>query len=184
MRESRRHADPPLTTTYRRRLSPRTAGKAVHSGLDLSWASRRLPGFHLRQWGRQVAAAWSFPSKIAPSDAVPVAALRARLALALGPLVSALLPLLASSPRLSSLVRRASRLTFSPRRTWRPASWPQRASPAPCGPRSYARRSFYGLGPSSWRWSFLLPPVRRSHGGWSCVHSFSCLSCVSFHSFS
>ena len=51
MRESRPHADPPLTTTYRRRLSPRSAGKAVHSGLDLSLASRRLPGFHLRQWG-------------------------------------------------------------------------------------------------------------------------------------
>ena len=71
MRESRRHADPPFSLTYRRRLSPKTADKAAGSGLDLSLACR-LPrtdrawpclqdvaASRLHPWERQAEEAWA-----------------------------------------------------------------------------------------------------------------------------
>jgi len=71
MRESRRHADPPFSLTYRRRLSPKTADKAAGSGLDLSLACR-LPRMapawpclqdvaasRLHPWERQAVEAWA-----------------------------------------------------------------------------------------------------------------------------
>ena len=184
-------AAPPLATTCRRRLAPRTADKAARSGLGLSlacrrprmsraWPCRRRDAAALlhRPWGRQASAPWALPWQAAPWVAAPVEALLARLALAPGPSVSAL-PLPASSLRLFSLARRV----------WLLASSPLRASQAPCGPRSFARQACVPLpscapGPFSWRWSSSRPPARRSRGGWSCVHSFSWSLSASSHSFS
>lgn len=59
-------AAPPLATTYRRRLSPKTADKAVGLSLGLSSASFLPWAFHLRPWERQAAAAWALPWKAGP----------------------------------------------------------------------------------------------------------------------
>lgn len=176
-----------------------TAGKAARSASNWRqacrhpWRAQALPcrrqdvvACH-RPWERLAAEALAIPLQAgAPPGAVRLAVLGLP---ALGPGLPVLAPLPWRLPAFSLLLPSSLRSAFSPRlfslslRVSRQASWPPPASQAPCGPLPYGLRSS-APGPSSWRWSSSLPPVRRSPGGWSFLRPSSCSLCVSSHSFS